>query len=199
MRKHQHLLVGAVVIAFFCSFCFLGYLVYTWPTKHPVPLHELLVDPQVFPPGWKVRLREDQDWEFIPERAVKEDHWAAEGVMRTLEKKENNSYIWHRILRYRNEIQAEEAFLLDLPGGFSGLSWNVPKGWNYRSSSADRFRFACTFVKLRGQFLCSAMARYGEIISIIWFYENDLQLDTLEEIEMILSSVDKKIGQTLKR
>lgn len=199
MRKHQHLLIGAVVIAFVCSFCFLGYLIYTWPTKHPVPLHELLVDPYVFPPGWEVCFRGDQDWEFIPERAVREDYWAAEGVMRAFEDKKSNSYAWHRILRYRNGIQAEEAFLLDLPGGFSGPSWYTPEGWSYRSSSADRFRFACTFVVARGQFLCSAMARYREIISILSFYQNELQLDKLTEIEEVLSSVDRKMERTLKK
>lgn len=199
MQRQWHLAGRLGILVFVCGGCLLSYLIYTQPIQHSVPLQELLVDPEIFSSGWEVRLRGDQDWEFIPERAVREDHWAKEGVMRALQQKEDKLYVWHRIFRYQNPIQAEKAFLLDLPGGFSGPSWHVPKGWDYRSSSADRFRFACTYIEVRGQFLCSAMAQYGEIISVLWFYENEISLQRLKEMERILASIDGKIEQALKR
>lgn len=189
------LLGGIGVIMFICSLC---YLIYTWPIQHPVSLQDLLVDPDIFPAGWEVRLRGGQTWEHIPDRAVREDYWALEGVMRTIKQKESHASVWHRVLRYQNQFQAAEAFIIDLPRGFPGASWYIPEGWNYRSLSADRFRFACTYVKARRQFLCSAMAQYNEIISILWMYGDKLGPEQLQEIRHILNSIDRKTESILK-
>lgn len=189
--------IGAVM--FVCSLCLFGYLFYTWPVQHPVSLQDLLIDPELFPPGWETRLYGGRTWEHIPDRAVREEYRALEGVMRTIEQKGSHVVVWHRVLRYQNQFQAAKAFMIDLPRGFPGNSWYIPRDWNYHNWSADRFRFACTYTKARKQFLCSAMAQDGEIISIVWIYVNQLNLRQLQDIEYIIDSIDRTLDFRLTR
>lgn len=168
----------------------------------PVDMRELMIEPSSFPAGWELS-HSDRDPYPIPEKALLEDYHAEEGFSRVLvpqgTKVTDGTSAGHSVFRYRNEWQAAEAFSLDYPAAFYAFSrltpWREPEGWSYRSSVADRFRFACAdFEGFRGrETRCTAMAQYDEFISV---FSADILPDvmTLEDVEHILKAIDERMA-----
>ncbi len=204
---------GMILISLLTGVVCLAIYVWPQPRKTQVSLYDLLVEPEAFPSGWT--LERDLEWISLPEKAIVDDFRAAEGVIRlwvppgcpnppVYSQPPFCRSAWHMILRYRNSIQAAEAFYRDLPGAFRGISkWEVPEGWNYQSPVADRFRFACTKecpwgggCPPSGRYIyCSAIGQYDEFISVL-----DIPMVgniALNEVEVILRAIDARADQVL--
>lgn len=203
------LVLGCGILLFACVVPTACVWLYGEPKERiqPVDMVELLVEPSSFPAGWELSYS-DRDPYPIPEKALFEDYYAKEGFSRVLVPQGVESPIGttsarHRVFRYRNEWQAAEAFFLDHPAAFYASSrltpWREPEGWSYRSSVADRFRFACADFEgfRRHETRCTAMAQYDEFVSV---FSADMAPDvmTLEDVEHILKAIDERMAQHLK-
>jgi len=170
------------------------YIVYSSPSEREISLTDLAVNPKVFPPGWTVK--EGNAWILIPEKGLADFGFPREAGYRVLVfSGHENVFATHWLFRYQNQWQALEAFWRDYPKAFpKEARWQVPSDWIYHSSIADQFRFGCMIWENPEelQTRCVAMARYGEIISVL-----DLPLSariiSYEDIRHILQSIDQQI------
>lgn len=169
-------------------------------------MRELFVDPSAFPTRWAI----DKELYPIPEMALVEDYHAEEGYLRVLIpegfKPQDDLWASHMILRYHNRWEAAVAFSLNWPGAFYAYfpdavsEWKEPEDWDYSSTVADRFRFACVHFKdARGhKTQCTAMAQYDEFISVFEIHLPP-NVITLEDVKRILQIIDKRMANYLKK
>lgn len=213
MKSYQRpILVGCALIGIGCIVLFSCIGMYLLPQRElSGRLSDLLVEPSMVPEGWE--LADGREWEPIPERAVVEDYRAWEGVIRTLRRPEPKckgfdhitfpplgcDTISHKLLRYGNEWQARAAFSIGyLPALTRDSERWMPEGWAH-NFKAEQFRFGCTKFKYDPRHeatVCTALARYGRIISII-----TIRLFTdrmsLEEMQDTLRKIDAHMAHQL--
>jgi|GEM_PF-6726885 hypothetical protein len=211
VRKLRHpILMGCVFFGIVCMILFGCITIYLMPQRGiHVSLHELLVEPSMVSGEWE--LADGGAWEPIPEEAVVEDYGALEGVMRTLRQPQPEckgfnhtaprpgcNTISHELLKYSNEWQARVAFT---SGPIPARSeWRMSREWRLQNLKADAFRFGCEEIT-RGPYyrvtICTSMARYGSVISIVTFRFFTDHMSTYE-IELILHKIDENISSMIK-
>lgn len=209
-RNFQHwILLGCGLVGIGCIILLGCIGIYLMPRREiPVMLSDLLVEPSMVPGEWE--LADTGEWEPIPKRAVVEDYRAWEGVIRVLRRPEPQckefdhvsspplgcDTISHELLRYQNEWQARLAFA---SGSLPARSeWQVPREWTFQNFQADQFRFGCEEVAYNyyKATICTAMARYGSVISIVTIRMFTDRM-TVHDVERILRAIDEHIVNQL--
>lgn len=197
--------LGLVVPVFVCLAMTTLYVVpRVWPMRRtpPVPTSDLMLDISAFPENWWssgapadfiVRLhgeRECVQAQFFPEGSDRRIYGA-----------------YHRVFRYRNEVDALYIYYLDFYGGeflpwHMVTQWAVPEEWSYESPVADRLKFACGEVDMSPlgppRWECEAVAQYDEYVSV-FHTELDPDYMTLQDVERILVSIDERMALYLWR
>ena len=160
----------------------------------PVDMRDLVVDVSAFPEGWVVQIG--------PYHPPKGKNLAGEleATIVQFERPPGSLVTSHRVLRYRNGLQAAVAFYTTdefAVRDYNLTPWEVPEGWNYESPTADRFRFACAELEVWDRFVsCRAVAQYDEYVSVFSAHIS-LQL-TPEEVEPILRAIDERMDRYLE-
>lgn len=178
------------------TLCTRDTLVRWWPKTRtpPLDMYNLMIDVSVFPQGWYPHLDPDP----IPkrERGERESLYA---VFRYEGLRPGVVGAYHRVYRYRNEVDAAAVY----PADFAGREfpewdmitpWAEPEEWSYESPVADRFKFSCGEMDILGRFWrCKAVAQYDEFISV---FGTDLSPNhmTLEQLELVLVAIDAQMA-----
>lgn len=171
--------------------------------SQPVDLYDLVIDASVFPLEWYTCLGPVRP----PQRArgdrLEHDMLFAGFCPKGFDQGIGGAQ--HAVFDYGNELIAAMAFRWDFSRHeFSNRStvssWAVPEHWSYRSSVADRFKFACAEVQPFGAdrpvLSCTALAQYDEYISL---FSAQLSHMTLEDLERILIAIDERMALYLEK
>lgn len=112
----------------------------------------------------------------------------------------------HFLYKFPNTLSSWWAYGSALRFAFydpSRYNWKTPDGWSYKSPNADDFNFKCAEIESYttpnpSMFTrCSALARYGEIISE---FSTPLvpKVMELDDVERILREIDEHMANQLK-
>jgi hypothetical protein len=160
-------------------------------------MDDLMLDGSAFPDNW----RSSGGPAHFPEREQGERESMQAQFF--LEESDDGMYgAYHRVFRYRNEVDALYIYYLDFYGGeflpwHMVTQWAVPDGWSYESRVADRIKFACGEVDMSPlgppEWQCTAVAQYDEYVSV-FHTELDPEYMTLEDVEHILVAIDERMA-----
>ncbi|MGB3904695.1 MAG: hypothetical protein WBB22_07210 [Anaerolineae bacterium] len=173
-----------------------------WPTTRtpPVDMYELTIDLSAFPEAWLLGFGP-----VHPPGRAQGERGEREMVMVDFYPESHDLGIraaYHRVFRYRNELDAAIVYYADFRGGqflpwHMITPWAVPEEWAYESVVADRLKFACGEVDMSPlaapRWDCKAVAQYDEFISV---FATELSPDymTLEDLERILVAIDERMA-----
>ncbi len=172
------------VLAFLVSGCFLKLLIPA--PKRPFTTNELLVNKDELPIGWTIPwgLQKDTD-NSRPSGSTQINLFKAPNA--------EKSDITQRISIYFSIEEAKNKFseLTKFPGNID------VEGWSFTSAEADEQKFSCYTYSNLNYPICTWLGRYQEIaIEVIGGLEPGRV--TLEEMQVILKVIDKKISNYLK-
>ena len=74
--------------------------------------------------------------------------------------------------------------------------WYTPESFNYQSSTADQYRFACYKHIASGVETCQAIGQYGPYL--IRFHTNLSTILTYQDLERMLQAIDEKAARCLE-
>ena len=173
-----------------------------WPTTRtpPVDMYGLMIDLSAFPENWRLSFGP-----VHPPKRAQGEHGEREMLMVDYDPAGFDGELhgaYHRVFRYRNQLDAAIVFYLDFNGGeflpwHMVTQWAVPEEWLYESPAADRLRFACGEVDMSPlgppKWECAAVAQYDEYVSV---FRTELSPDymTLEDVERILLAIDERMS-----
>lgn len=170
--------------------------------REPVDLYELVLDASVFPQSWytclgPVRPPERARGERL-ERDMLYAGFCPEGFDQGI------GGAQHAVFEYGDELGAAMAFRWDFSrhefsNRYTVSPWAVPEQWSYRSSVADRFKFACAYVEPFGSdhaiLSCNALAQYDQYVS---YFQAQLSHMTLDDLERVVVAIDERMAFHLK-
>lgn len=192
--------LGFVVPLFVCVALATLYAVpRLWPKvrRPPVAMHDLMLNASAFPQNWRSSGGPAHfPWREQGERESMQAQFFPEGSDRSI------YGAYHRVYRYRNEVDALYIFYLDFYRGeflpwHMITQWAVPEEWSYASPFADRLRFACGEVDMSPfgppRWECTALAQYDEYVSV---FHTELAPEhmTLEDVERIVVAIDERMA-----
>jgi hypothetical protein len=163
-----------------------------------VDMYDLLIDGSVFPEGWYVCIGPAPPPEHIhSERGELEFLYVGfcpEGFEQGIGGAE------HDVFRYAPGLDVTLAYYLDFSRReFSNrhmvTPYAIPGEWSYHSPVANHFKFACAELEPFGLGprirTCTAVAQYGEYISVFGAHMSHM---TLEDMERILTAIDDRMA-----
>jgi len=150
----------------------------------------LLLRASDLPPGWQRdrggRGRLDQEREGIISRFVV--------FLRVPERQRAGAPVWQELIDDPNTNQAGDTFAdivrMEIPN--NGWTWPEQVDFPYR---ADQIEVACTQdPDSPGTTWCTSVAQYGNFVSIIYAHVYEEQWLTMEDLERLLESIDKRMA-----
>jgi hypothetical protein len=158
--------------------------------EEPVCIENLVVDVSVLPEGWALGFGPTHP----PQGKRLKDE--LEGVFVQFDRGSAAPVALHMVLKYRNDLQAAVSFCTtdEFEERDSTLgSWAEPNEWLYRSTVADRFRFACAETEIwQRAVICTAVAQYDEYVSVFRTPVSPYYM-TLGDLERILEAIDERM------
>jgi hypothetical protein len=191
-RRRSGCVVASVGLLALCLAC---YSLWNWPTARddtPDILNLVLDDASTLPEGWELiigPIRPPEGKYIEGEREAASAHF---------ERVEGHPIATHRVMRYPNALRAAEIyFTTDEFARHRNVRtpWRQPADWSYESAGADRLRFACAEIELKGwrrYVRCTAVAQYGEYVSVFTAPMSPYFMK-VKDFEPILRAIDERV------
>jgi hypothetical protein len=156
------------------------------PTEVESRIFRTMIQTFDFPQGWRRGNMGEIEVEGATSRAV--------SIRGPANLEQYAVLVTHIVSIYDSAEAAREAYPGVSAQNFPTSAWAPPEGFSYESSTADEFALQCMSVRISGvpAESCKAVARYGDIISVLYANVFEGRWFTWEDLERVLRAIDQR-------